>query len=92
MFIEVAVCPNSNEVHVYKRSHTGWKPTEILEAHDMNVMCLDWAPKTNRIVTCGADKNAYVWNQDDQGKWIPAWVVLRMNRAAVCVKWSPQGK
>ncbi|XP_011304213.1 actin-related protein 2/3 complex subunit 1A [Fopius arisanus] len=86
---EVAVCPNSNQVHVYKRSSAGWKQTEVLEAHDMNVMCLDWAPKTNRIVTCGADKNAYVWNQDDKGKWIPAWVVLRMTRAAVCVKWSP---
>ncbi|XP_034944113.1 actin-related protein 2/3 complex subunit 1A-A [Chelonus insularis] len=86
---EVAVCPNSNEVHVYKKSNSGWKQTQILEAHHMNVMCLDWAPKTNRIVTCGADKDAYVWNQDGNGKWIPAWVILRMNRAAVCVKWSP---
>jgi actin related protein 2/3 complex subunit 1A/1B len=23
---------------------------------------IDWAPKTNRIVTCSADRNAYVWN------------------------------
>ena len=26
---------------------------------------IDWAPKTNRIVTCGADRNAYVWQLKD---------------------------
>ena len=29
---------------------------------------IDWAPKTNRIVTCGADRNAYVW-QLNNGTW-----------------------
>lgn len=57
----------------------------------MPVMGIDWAPKTNRIVTCSADKNAYVWTQKEDGKWDPAWVLLRINRAATCVKWSPLG-
>lgn len=59
----------------------------------MTVMGIDWAPKTNRIVTCSADKNAYVWTQKEDGKWdqYPAWVLLRINRAATCVKWSPLG-
>ncbi|XP_043289944.1 actin-related protein 2/3 complex subunit 1A-B [Venturia canescens] len=87
---EVAVCSKSNEVHMYKRSGSQWKQVDVLQAHGMSVMCLDWAPKTNRIVTCAADKTAYVWNIGDDGKWIPAWVVLRTNRAAVCVKWAPQ--
>lgn len=36
------------------------------------------------------DRNAYVWSQDgpDQ-KWKPTLVLLRINRAATCVKWSP---
>lgn len=49
---------------------------------------IDWAPKSDRIVTCGADRNAYVWSQKD-GLWKPTLVILRINRAATFVKWSP---
>lgn len=52
---------------------------------------IDWAPNSNRIVTCGADRNAYVW-VDEDGKWKPTLVLLRINRAATYVRWSPQGK
>jgi hypothetical protein len=38
------------------------------------------------------DRNAYVWTQGDDGKWKPTLVLLRINRAATCVKWSPLGK
>ncbi|KAL6263617.1 hypothetical protein P5V15_006406 [Pogonomyrmex californicus] len=86
---EVAICPNNNEIQVHKRTSSGWKLLETLEEHHMAVMGIDWAPKTNRIVTCSADKNAYVWTQKEDGKWDPAWVLLRINRAATCVKWSP---
>lgn len=86
---EVAICPNNNEIQVYRRTSSGWKLLETLQEHDMHVMGIDWAPKTNRIVTCSADKNAYVWTQGDDGKWNYAWVLLRINRAATCVKWSP---
>lgn len=51
---------------------------------------IDWAPNTNTIVTCGADRNAYVWTKQEGGKWKPTLVILRINRAATCVKWSPQ--
>lgn len=50
---------------------------------------VDWAPDSNRIVTCGADRNAYVWTLKE-GAWKPTLVILRINRAARCVKWSPQ--
>lgn len=76
---------------MHKRTSSGWKLLETLEEHHMAVMGIDWAPKTNRIVTCSADKNAYVWTQKEDGKWDPAWVLLRINRAATCVKWSPLG-
>lgn len=91
VFTEVAICPNNNEIQVYKRTSSGWKLLQNLQEHDMHVMGIDWAPNTNRIVTCSADKNAYVWTQEGDGKWNPAWVLLRINRAATCVKWSPLG-
>lgn len=37
------------------------------------------------------DRNAYVWTIDDKGKWKPTLVLLRICRAATCVKWSPNG-
>ena len=67
---------------------------------------IDWASKTNRIVSCGQDRNAYVWKFVngqviffvwlDSGnnltlvtQWKPTLVILRINRAATRVKWSP---
>lgn len=32
----------------------------------------------------------YVWNQEATG-WVPTLVILRLNRAALCVQWSPKG-
>lgn len=58
------------------------------------ITSIDWAPNSNRIVTASQDRNAYVWQQtpDPQtGKttWKPTLVLLRINRAATYVKWSP---
>lgn len=54
-----------------------------------SVAGIDWAPDSNRIVTCGADRNAYVWTLKE-GAWKPTLVILRINRAARCVRWSPR--
>lgn len=40
-------------------------------------------------MTCASDRNAYVWTLKD-GVWKPTLVLVRINRAATCVKWSPQ--
>lgn len=87
---QIAISPNNNEVYIYKRDGSDWKQVDVLSQHDLRVMGIDWAPNTNRIVTCGVDRNAYVWTQsDDDKKWKPMLVLLRINRAATCVKWSP---
>ncbi|KAJ2083180.1 ARP2/3 actin-organizing complex subunit Sop2 [Coemansia sp. RSA 988] len=87
---QVAVCPNSNEVHIYQRSGTQWTLGHVLAEHDLRVTSIDWAPRTNRLVTCSQDKNAYVWTQDATGTWRPTLVHLRIQRAATQAKWSPQ--
>lgn len=77
-------------MHIYKREGGDWKLLDVLKQHDLRIMGIDWAPNTNRIVTCGIDRNAYVWSQNEQGKFKPTLVLLRINRGATCVKWSPQ--
>jgi actin related protein 2/3 complex subunit 1A/1B len=55
----------------------------------MMITSIDWAPKTNRIVTCSQDRNAYVWNYDQSSQtWQPTLVLLRINRAATFARWS----
>jgi len=86
---QLALSPNSNVVNIYKKDGTNWKLIHTLNEHTLQITGIDWAPKTNRIVTCGADRNAYVWQLND-GEWQQELVILRINRAATCVKWSPQ--
>lgn len=85
---KLAISPNSHEVHIYQLERGEWKLEEILNEHDLKVTGIDWAPNTNRLVTCSADRNAYVWTVQE-GKWKPTLVLLRINRAATCVRWSP---
>jgi len=85
----LALSPNNNEVHIHhKDGNKGWTLESVLSQHDLRVSAIDWAPKSNRIVTCSADRNAYVWNFVS-GSWKPTLVLLRINRAATCVRWSP---
>uniref|UniRef100_A0A3B5R4L9 Actin related protein 2/3 complex, subunit 1B n=1 Tax=Xiphophorus maculatus TaxID=8083 RepID=A0A3B5R4L9_XIPMA len=86
---QIALCPNNHEVHIYKKDGTKWTKIHELKEHNGQVTGIDWAPDSNRIVTCGADRNAYVWTLKE-GSWKPTLVILRINRAARCVKWSPK--
>ncbi|KAI8927431.1 WD40-repeat-containing domain protein [Entophlyctis helioformis] len=88
---QVAISPNNNEVHIYSRTPGGgWTLAHVLPDHDKLVTCIDWAPTTNRIVTCSQDRNAYVWTWDGaSAAWKPTLVLLRINRAATFVRWSP---
>eukprot|EP01083_Nonionella_stella_P002657 7604_1 len=96
-FTQIALSPNNNKVLIYKvpsiDTPTDKWPTEpahILEEHDSFVSGVDWSPITNLIVTAAHDRNSYVWRFED-GKWTPTLVILRINRAANCVQWSPDG-
>ena len=62
--------------------------------HDKVITSIDWAPNSNRIVTASQDRNAYVWTQAPDPQtgnmvWKPTLVLLRINRAATYVRWSP---
>ncbi|KAH0886531.1 hypothetical protein HID58_062627 [Brassica napus] len=95
IFVVVAFCPNNNEVHIYKSSQDHWGRLHVLEKHDQIVSGIDWSSKSNKIVTVSHDRNSevatlrklYVWSLEG-GEWVPTLVILRLNRAALCVQWS----
>lgn len=93
----IAVSPNSNEVHIYEskgEEGSQWgKPKYILKEHLGFIADIDWCAETNSIVTCGHDRNAFVWEYDSkEDKWEHVLVILRVQRAATACKWSPNGK
>eukprot|EP00730_Choanoeca_flexa_P014953 TRINITY_DN6729_c0_g2_i2.p1 TRINITY_DN6729_c0_g2~~TRINITY_DN6729_c0_g2_i2.p1 ORF type:complete len:439 (+),score=119.16 TRINITY_DN6729_c0_g2_i2:103-1317(+) len=113
----IAISPNSPEVHIYRRDGDKFTLVHVMKEHTQRVTAIDWASNTNKLVTCGQDRNAYVWEcrpRDEAEKaevvkdrgfkldeaskldkemlnnvWVPTLVILRINRAATCVKFSP---
>jgi actin related protein 2/3 complex, subunit 1A/1B len=67
-------------------------PSVYISQHDLVVSGLDWSAVHNKIVSCSHDRNAFVWTFDTEtNKWIPALVILRIDRGAFDVKWSNDG-
>nr|CAD2203882.1 unnamed protein product [Meloidogyne enterolobii] len=75
---QIAVSPSNNEIHIFEKSGDCWRSIHILTEHDLLITGIDWAPDTNRIVSCSHDKNAFVWTFDPkQGQWKPELVWIR---------------
>lgn len=91
----VALSPNNASIEIYATNGQSdakkWTKTATLNEHSSPVSDLDWNHDSNQILSCGHDRNAYVWNLVD-GVWKPTLCVLRINRAAIAAKWSPHGK
>ncbi len=88
---KLAISKNSNTVEIYTVNGSSVELTDTLVDHDKLVTSIDWAPSSNRIVTCSQDRNANVWTFDaTTGRWKPTLVLLRINRGATSVKWSPK--
>jgi len=92
---QVAVSLNTKDVQIFSKRGAEWVPTDLLSEHDKLITSIDWAPVSNRIVTASQDRNAYVWQETtdpETGKlvWKPTLVLLRINRAATHVRWSPK--
>jgi len=102
----VALSPNNEDVEIYSTNGkpelmSSWGtrdekqkivPDFLLKEHGGFVSAIDWH-SNNMIVTCGHDRNAYVWIYNAPSKeWKQTLVILRINRAATSVRWSPSGK
>uniref|UniRef100_A0A7S1TZ11 Arp2/3 complex 41 kDa subunit n=1 Tax=Phaeomonas parva TaxID=124430 RepID=A0A7S1TZ11_9STRA len=87
----LALSPNDNTMQIY--STANWEKIADLDDHDLHVSGMDWCPLTNMLVTASHDRNAFVWNWDEtESRWKPSLVILRIDRAALDVKWSPDGQ
>ncbi len=82
-----------NSVELYASGGSKYKLLTSLVDHKQMVTSVDIS-ETGRIVTCSQDRNALVWEPiDETGKnWKQTLVLLRINRAATFVRWSPDGK
>ena len=89
---QIAVGLSNHNIEIYQyEGPQKWTKIATLKKHIARVTGIDWAPNSNRIVSCSSDRDAYVWEIDSTGHWNPGNVVLlRINRAGVTVKWSPQ--
>lgn len=89
---ELAYSPNNNELRIVDSSSVTKEKFRLTD-HDMTIAAIDWHPDSNFIVTCSHDRNAFVWNFDEgERMWKPSLVILRIERAALCVQWSPDGQ
>ncbi|KAG9593282.1 actin-related protein 2/3 complex, subunit 1, partial [Aureobasidium melanogenum] len=77
-----------NTVELYSSNGSRFALNDELRGHDKLITGVDIAPNSGKIVTCSQDRNAYVW-EPSNGFWRPTLVLLRINRAATCVRWSP---
>lgn len=66
------------------------KLVATLAHHDKPITAIDISIR-GEIVTCSQDRNALVWTKQANGEYKQTLVLLRINRAATCVKWSPNG-
>lgn len=68
-------------------------PLSLPLQHDLLVCAMDWHPVTNKLVTCSHDRSAFVWEYNAaKDSWDPTVTLLSTKRAALDVKWSPNGK
>ncbi len=86
---KVAVCPDTSDIEIYEKNGEKWTKIQTLTQHDKLVTCIDWAPNSDKLISCSQDRNAYVWVPLENNEWKPTLVLLRINRAATYVRWSP---
>lgn len=83
-------CENNCLVYRLKGNNIAPQLIATLANHDKCITAVDISIH-GRIVTCSQDRNAYVWEPLSDGTYKPTLVLLRINRAATCVTWAPNG-
>lgn len=87
----LAITKNST-VEIYKTGTAKPQLIAVLKEHDKTVTSVDISPDGSKILTCSQDRNALVWEWNQQAQeYKPTLVLLRISRAATFCRWSPLG-
>uniref|UniRef100_A0AAZ3Q5P5 Actin-related protein 2/3 complex subunit n=1 Tax=Oncorhynchus tshawytscha TaxID=74940 RepID=A0AAZ3Q5P5_ONCTS len=95
---QIALCPNNHDVHIYKKDGTKWTKIHELKEHNGQVTGIDWAPESNRIVTCGTDRNAYVcgsrlisicYFEQENDWWVCKHIKKPIRSTVLSLDWHP---
>uniref|UniRef100_A0AAZ3RHK8 Actin-related protein 2/3 complex subunit n=1 Tax=Oncorhynchus tshawytscha TaxID=74940 RepID=A0AAZ3RHK8_ONCTS len=95
---QIALCPNNHDVHIYKKDGTKWTKIHELKEHNGQVTGIDWAPDSNRIVTCGTDRNAYVcgsrlisicYFEQENDWWVCKHIKKPIRSTVLSLDWHP---
>ena len=63
----------------------------MLKEHFSLVQSLDWHPKTNLLLSASTDRAVIVWNQTEQGNFMPKMGILRELKANYDAAWNTNG-
>ncbi|CAI4221352.1 unnamed protein product [Auanema sp. JU1783] len=86
-------CGNDKLIKIWKEEDGEWKCEKTLAAHSDFVKDVAWCPVANNtthtIVSCGQDRNLYLWRCNDiaQGEWIPK-LIEKADGALWHISWS----
>jgi actin related protein 2/3 complex subunit 1A/1B len=83
----LALCPNNEEVYVFKSAGEEFQRVDVLKKHTQRVTGLSFS-SSSHLVSVSEDRTGFVWRQEG-GAWITNNVELKASRAPLCVSWSP---
>ncbi|CAD5220367.1 unnamed protein product [Bursaphelenchus xylophilus] len=80
---------SAETIYVFHLDKGEWNLLTEIHEHDLHVTCLDWAAKTNRLVSGSHDKNSFVFTVSPDNVFKPELVLVRALRGITSCKWSP---
>ncbi|KAJ8251737.1 hypothetical protein GJAV_G00224590 [Gymnothorax javanicus] len=93
---QIAISPNNNEVHIYQKSGKGWNKIHELTEHSGRITGIDWAPESNRIVTCartgmptGARLISVCYFEQENDWWLSKHIKKAIRSTVLSLDWHP---
>lgn len=94
---QCAFSPNNHQVFIFSTTAGGnasdaltWRHTHTLEGHQQSVSAIDWHHPTNRLLTVGQDRQAFVWVCTPYNSATSTDTPTHVDKSAAAEAWVPQ--